>query len=193
MSIKLVKGTPVVNLADGSTLGAIDHVYFDPTRLAVVGFTFHHGGGIFGGGSTGLVDVADVHAFGSDAVTIDDASVVRSEVAIETRRSELLDLESLLHRTVMTDGGERVGRVAAIQFGDASHRLTGIDVDDGESNRPRRVAADAIRAIGDEWIIVAEPKAVALADSAPRRPLRVVTTHAPAPAPGRSEPEALGA
>ena len=192
MSIKLVKGTPVVNLADGSTLGAIDHVYFDPARLAVVGFTFHHGGGIFGGGATGLVDVADVHAFGSDAVTIDDASVVRSEVAIEARRSELLDLESLLHRTVMTDGGERVGRVAAIQFGDASYRLMGIDVDDGETNRPRRIAADAIRAIGEEWIIVAEPEAATLAHPA-RRPLRVVTTHVPAQALDRQDREAVSA
>lgn len=192
MSIKLVKGTPVVNLADGSTLGAIDHVYFDPVRLAVVGFTFHHGGGIFGGGATGLVDVADVHAFGSDAVTIDDASVVRSEVAIEARRSELLDLESLLHRTVMTDGGERVGRVAAIQFGDASYRLMGIDVDDGETNRPRRIAADAIRAIGEEWIIVAAPEAATLAHPA-RRPLRVVTTHVPAQALDRQDREAVSA
>jgi sporulation protein YlmC with PRC-barrel domain len=186
MSIRLVKGTPVVSLADGSTLGAIDHVYFDPARLAVVGFTFHQGGGIFGGGSTGLVDIADVHAFGSDAVTIDDASVVRSEVAIETRRSELLDLESLLHRTVITDGGTRVGRVAAIQFGDASHRLTAIDVVDADAERPYRIPAEKIRTIGEEWIIVAD----ADAEPAARRPLRVVTTQVPA----RTQPsEALGA
>jgi uncharacterized protein YrrD len=33
MTTRLVKGTPVISLADGSTLGAIDHVYFDPERL----------------------------------------------------------------------------------------------------------------------------------------------------------------
>ena len=194
MSIKLVKGTPVVNLADGSTLGAIDHVYFDPTRLAVVGFTFHQGGGIFGGGSTGLVDIADVHAFGEDAVTIDDASVVRSELAIETRRSELLDLESLLHRTVMTDGGTRVGRVAAIQFGDASHRLTAIDVDSGEGDGPLRVGADEIVTIGEEWIIIVDPVVPLAASSPPRRRrLGVVTTLAATSAPERRERDAIGA
>ena len=191
MTIRLAKGTPVVNLADGSTLGAIDHVYFDPARLAVVGFTFHHGGGIFGGGSTGLIDIADVNSFGADAVTIDDASVVRSEVAIEARRSELLDLESLLHRTVMTDGGTRLGSVAAIQFGDTSYRLTGLDVVGEGSDEPGRIAADDIRAIGDELIIVADP-AAAPPVAEPRRPLRVVTTHR-APASPRREPEALGA
>ena len=61
VTTRLVKGTPVISLTDGSTLGAIDHVYFDPDRLAVVGFTFHKGG-LFGGGTSGLVDIADVHA-----------------------------------------------------------------------------------------------------------------------------------
>ena len=79
MTTRLVKGTPVISLADGSTLGAIDHVYFDPARLAVVGFTFHKGG-LFGGGTSGLVEIADVHAFGPDAVTISDISVVASNI-----------------------------------------------------------------------------------------------------------------
>ena len=194
MTIKLAKGAPVVSLADGSTLGTIDHVYFDPERLAVVGFTFHHGGGIFGGGATGLVDIADVHAFGPDAVTVDDTSVVRSEVSIEARRSELLDLESLLHRTVMTDGGARVGRVGAIQFGDASHRLTAIDIEGGEPDGPQRIDAEEILTIGDEWIIVAGRDAAATAGERPRRrPLRVVTTHAPARAHHTPDRETLGA
>lgn len=194
MTITLAKGAPVVSLADGSTLGTIDHVYFDPDRLAVVGFTFHHGGGLFGGGSTGLVDIADVHAFGPDAVTVDDTSVVRSEVAIEARRSELLDLESLLHRTVLTDGGVRVGRVGAIQFGDASHRLMALDIAAADDDQPRRIAAEEILTIGEEWIIVAERDAAAAAARVPeRRPLRVVTTH-PAPHPvERRDRDALGA
>ena len=122
MTTRLVKGTPVISLADGSTLGAIDHVYFDPERLAVVGFTFHKGG-LLGSGTSGLVEIADVHAFGPDAVTITDISVVKNDLAVETRRGDLLDLEDLLKRPVMTDSGTRLGHVGAIQFGDASHRL----------------------------------------------------------------------
>ena len=191
---RLAKGTPVVSLDNGATLGEIDHVYFDPERLAVVGFTFHQGGGVFGGARcSGLVDIADVHAFGADAVTVDDVSVIRSEVAMEARRSELLDLESLLQRTVMTDLGTRLGKVVAIRFGDASYRLTALDVVEEGSGEPMPIAAADIRAIGEEWIIVADPSAATLAAPAPRRPLRVVTTHAPARAHDGSVRAVLGA
>jgi uncharacterized protein YrrD len=175
VTTRLVKGTPVISLADGSTLGTIDHVYFDPERLAVVGFTFHKGG-LFGGGTSGLVETTDVHAFGPDAVTITDISVVQNDLAVETRRGDLLDLEDLLKRPVMTDSGTRLGHVAAIQFGDASHRLTAIDVVATGSGEQCRIAADEIQAIGDELIIVADPSAVTATDEAPRsRALRVVT------------------
>ena len=175
VTTRLVKGTPVISLADGSTLGAIDHVYFDPERLAVVGFTFHKGG-LFGGGTSGLVDIADVHAFGPDAVTITDISVVQSDLAVESRRGNLLDLEDLLKRPVMTDGGTCLGHVGAIQFGDASHRLTAVDVVAAGSDEHSRIAADEIQAIGDEFIIVADPSAVPAADEVlESRPLRVVT------------------
>ena len=175
MTTRLVKGTPVISLADGSTLGTIDHVYFDPERLAVVGFTFHKGG-LFGGGTSGLVEITDVHAFGPDAVTISDISVVQNDLAVESRRGDLLDLEELLKRPVMTDSGTRLGHVAAIQFGDASHRLTAIDVLATGSDEQCRIAAAEIQAIGDEMVIVADPSAVTAAEVAPRaRALRVVT------------------
>lgn len=175
MTTRLVKGTPVISLADGSTLGTIDHVYFDPERLAVVGFTFHKGG-LFAGGTSGLVEITDVHAFGPDAVTISDISVVQNDLAVETRRGDLLDLDDLLRRPVMTDSGTRLGHVAAIQFGDASHRLTAIDVVASGSGEHCRIAAAEIQAIGDELVIVADPSAIAAADAAPRgRALRVVT------------------
>jgi uncharacterized protein YrrD len=183
MTTPLVKGMPVVSLAHGSTLGAIDHVYFDPERLAVVGFTFHQGGGLFGGGSSGLVDIADVHAFGPDAVTIDDVSVVHSELAVEPRRDTLLDLESLLHRTVMTAGGERIGKVTAVLFGDASYRLTALDVVGSGPDEHIRVGADEIHSIGEEWIIIADPDEVARGSQLSRpRALRVITA-----------PDAIGA
>jgi sporulation protein YlmC with PRC-barrel domain len=88
----------------------------------------------------------------------------------------LLDLEDLLKRPVMTDSGTRLGHVGAIQFGDASHRLTTMDVVATGSGEHCRIAADEIQAIGDELIIVADPSAVTAADEAPRsRALRVVT------------------
>jgi sporulation protein YlmC with PRC-barrel domain len=175
MAIPLTKGTPVVSLADGTRLGTIDHVYFDPESKSVVGFTFHQGGVLFGRGSSGLVDITDVHAFGADAVTITDVSAVRSELAVENRRDTLLDLETLLHRTVMTEGGIRVGRVRSIHFGDASYHLAGLEVDGADGEGPLHISADRIETIGDELIIIADAQPNTAGSHLERRqPLRVV-------------------
>jgi uncharacterized protein YrrD len=154
MTTKLVKGTPVVSLADGTTLGAIDHVYFDPHRMAVVGFTFHQRAGLFGPETSGLVDISDVHAFGPDAVTVDDLSVVRSELAVETGHDDLVDLEDLIKRDVMTENGTRIGHVAAIQFGDHSHALVALEVTANGAASRRRISAGEILTIGPELVIV---------------------------------------
>ena len=177
MTTKLVKGTPVVSLADGAKLGTIDHVYFDPSRLAVVGFTFHQRGGLFGGGSSGLIDISDVQSFGPDAVTVPDVSVVRSELAVDAIDCNLLDLETLLNRTVMTVNGTLVGRVAAIQFGDASHALTALDVIGEGTDVHGSIAASEIQTIGPELIIVADPATVATTVHV--RPRRVLHEMAP--------------
>jgi uncharacterized protein YrrD len=175
MAIPLTKGTPVVSLADGTRLGTVDHVYFDPESKSVVGFTFHQGGSLFGRGSSGLVDITDVHSFGVDAVTITDVSAVRSELAVENRKEALLDLETLLHRTVMTESGTQVGRVRAIKFGDASYHLAGLDVDGPDGHDPAHISADRIQTIGDELIIIEDYKpSVATSPVGVKQPLRVV-------------------
>ena len=155
MSTKLAKGTAVVSLADGTKLGAIDHVYLDPARKAIVGFSFHRGG-LLGGRTSGVVDVSDVHAFGPDAVTIDDVAAVRSELAIDARSDELIDLEHLLKRKVITEGGTFVGEVASIRFGQDSYRLTGIEVSPGFFEANRLIPADQVVQIGGELIVVAD-------------------------------------
>ena len=191
MSIPLAKGTPVISLADGSKLGTIDHVYFDPAGKSVVGFTFHQGGGLFGRGSSGLVEITDVHAFGANAVTITDVSTVRSELVVERYKDTLLDLEELLHRTVMTESGVQIGRVRAIQFGDASYQLSGLEVDAADTHQPVRISADRIQTIGAEFIIIAVVESAASSKAGDRQPLRVISSHPASPtadAPTESRP-----
>jgi uncharacterized protein YrrD len=157
MATKLVKGTPVVSLADGATLGTIEHVYFDPGRKMVVGFSLRHGGGLFGGGTSGLVDMSDVQSFGPDAVMVTEVSVVRSELVIETSHGDLVELETLLHRTVITEGGTTVGHVTAVQFGDHSYTLQSLEVAGAGGHERGRIVAGDIQTIGEDLIIVAEP------------------------------------
>ncbi len=156
MSTRLVKGTAVVSLADGKKLGTIDHVYLDPGRKEIVGFSFHQGGGLFGGKTTGMVDVSDVHAFGTDAVTVDDVTAVRSELALEAHRDELIDLEDLLKRKVLTEGGTYVGQVVSVRFGQDSYRLTAIEVSPGYFQENRLVPSQEVEQIGDELIVVSD-------------------------------------
>ncbi|MBA2276720.1 MAG: PRC-barrel domain-containing protein [Chloroflexia bacterium] len=159
MTTRLTKGTPVISLADGVRLGTIDRILFDPERKEIVGFSFHQGGGFFGGknaGVSGLIDVSDVHAVGPDAVTIDDVSAVRSDLAVATRCEELIDLEELIKREVVTEGGSDIGRVTAIQFGEDSWRLTGIQVSPGIVPEGRLIAAGEVRNIGGELVVVSD-------------------------------------
>ena len=154
MATKLVKGTAVVSLADGLALGTIDHVYLDPERKEIVGFSFHKGGGIFGERTGGLVDASDVHAFGQDAVTIRGTAAVHSELAIDARCGGLVDLEDLLDRVVITEGGSVLGRVATIRFAQDTHRLEAIEVATGPDHERRLIPADAVAQIGAELVVV---------------------------------------
>ena len=169
MSTTLAKGTAVVSLADGTKLGTIDHVYLDPQRKEIVGFSFHQGG-LFGGKPAGVVDVGNVHAFGPDAVTIDDAAAVRSELAIDARCDGLIDLEDLLKRTVITEGGTVVGHVAAVQFGQDAYKLTAVEVAGGLFQGTRLVAADQIARIGAELVVVADAVVTGATGEASRQP-----------------------
>ena len=168
-STKLVKGTAVVSLADGAKLGAIDHVYLDPHRKEIVAFSFHQGG-LLGGKQAGVVDVGHVHAFGPDAVTIDGAAAVRNELAIDARCDGLIDLEDLLKRTVITEGGTVVGQVAAVQFGQDSYKLTAVEVTGGLFQGTRSIAADHIAQIGAELVVVADAVVTGATGEASRQP-----------------------
>ena len=153
MSTKLVKGTAVVSLEDGTKLGTVDTVYLDPARQEIVGFSFHQGG-LFKGRTSGLVDVSDVHAFGTDAVTITSATAVRSELAIADRCDALMNLEDLLKRKVLTQGGTFVGQVVSVRFGQDSYKLTGIEVSPGHFKDHRVIPSEQVAQIGTELVLV---------------------------------------
>jgi uncharacterized protein YrrD len=190
--LPLHKGTPVVSLADGVSVGAIEHVYLDPERRAVVGFSLQERGWL--GGPTGLVETADVNAFGPDAVTIDDASVVRSEVARAAWHGSLLDLEALLKRTVITAGGRRLGQVSAIEFSPVSYRLTALKVTAAHGKRAMHITAHEIHTIGEEYIVVADHAATRQSLPRPQRAAPILPFQ-PSPAidPWASEPRRVSA
>lgn len=182
MSTRLDRGTAVVSLADGTELGSVEHVYLDPNRKSIVAFSFQSGGGLFGGKTRNLVDVADVHAIGPDAITITDASTVRSEMAIGDRCHGLVELDDLLKRKVMTERGEGLGQVTALHFEQGSYRLSMIEVSSGRLHtETATIPADQVGQIGEDLILVSEgprftdsPETKADPSPARRSPLRSV-------------------
>lgn len=168
MATRMVKGTAVVSLADGAKLGTVDRVFLDPTSKAIVGFTFHSGG-FFGHRSASMVDVADVHAIGPDAITLTNASAVRSEVAIGARCDGLIDLDDLLKRKVITEGGQLVGQVTAIEFDQDAYALARIEVAAGGGAPDAAIPAARITNIGTDLIVVADPVRQESARTYPQR------------------------
>jgi sporulation protein YlmC with PRC-barrel domain len=122
--------------------------------------------------------VSDVHAFGPDAVTIGSATAVRSELAVAGQREELLDLEELLKRKVLTEGGTFVGQIVSVRFGQDSYRLTGIEVSPGFFKEHRVIPVAQVVQIGAELVLVDDavcrgPAERAVPQAAERRLVRV--------------------
>jgi len=179
---KLKRGTAVISLADGKKLGSVDRVLLDPVHKEIVGFTFVHGGGLFGGKTSALIEITDVHAFGPDPVMVRDASVVHSDLAVSGKCDGLVDLEDLLKREVVSDGGAILGKVASIRFGEQSHQLEALEVAADAPEGRREIAGDTVMSIGEELVVVADAANIA-------RPARVELQPQPVAVSFRKAPE----
>jgi sporulation protein YlmC with PRC-barrel domain len=158
MNSKLARGMTVINLADGVTLGKIDHVYLDPEAREVVAFSFRSGGSFLGGKTTHLVEIGDVHGIGPDAVTLSSAEPVRDTLAVAGKTDGLIDLEDMLHRTVVTEGGAVIGRINGMLFDTTSWQLLSLSVPQSAAYQTGTIDGAAVRRIGDEFVVVADPE-----------------------------------
>lgn len=162
----LAKGTPVVSLDTGMTLGEIDSVFLDCEARRLVAFTFLRGNGLFGRRGAHIVEIDDIHAIGPDAVTLDDARVVHDLVVMDGKVHTLVELDQLVKRAVMTDGGSRLGHIVGLDFHPHTFRLTGLRLDDDGPEGERVLLETDIVSIGAQWIVVAERRARATAPRA---------------------------
>ena len=65
---ELVKGLPVMTMAEGKQVGKVDDLIVDPERKAVGRLCLHSGGML--GGERLWVSTVAVHGVGDDAITI---------------------------------------------------------------------------------------------------------------------------
>jgi uncharacterized protein YrrD len=187
---KHLKGLAVISIADGEKLGTIDKVYLDPAAKRVVGFAVKHHGGLFSPETPNLIDVDDIHSLGPDALTLDDKAAVRGDQT-SARLTELVELDDLLRRKVVTEGGTYVGQVAEADIAEHGFGVEQIEVSPGFFKTNKQVAIDQVVSIGHDVVVVADevcaPEGTAEAGTTPAPPAErrfvvgEVTASEPAP------------
>jgi len=171
----LAKGTPVVSLDTGMTMGKIESVYLDCESRRLVAFTFSRSTGLFARRGGHIVEIDDIHAIGPDAVTLDDARAAHDLVLMDGRRQRLVELDQLVRRTVMTDGGAKLGNIVGIDFDQQTYRLARLRVDDRGRDSEREIDGDDVLSIGEEIIVVADRRGVTADRDRVIQPTRVPT------------------
>jgi uncharacterized protein YrrD len=153
MTLKDLQGMAVISIDDGTKIGTISRVYIDPEKRRLVGISVDPGSSLLEVDTTKLIDVSDIHSLGPDALTIDDASKVQGNET-NARWMDLLDMDRMTNDKVVSEGGEAVGGVAAVEFNPQDFALTGIEVSPGFFKTNKLVPIDQVTTIGPDMIIV---------------------------------------
>ena len=156
MNNKHAKGLAVLSIAAGKQLGAVDHVYLDAAAKRVVGFHVTSGGGFLSSDPDAglMVDAADVHSLGPDALTLDDAAAAHG-AALAATYGGLLPIDDLLKRRVVTEDGVNLGQVASVEFDERTFRLLEIEVSPGFFKGNKRIPIADVISVGEDAVMVA--------------------------------------
>jgi uncharacterized protein YrrD len=152
-----LKGIGVISIAEGRKLGTIARSYFDPESRRLVGFVIHQGGGLLSPEPDrhGIVDVSEVHSLGPDALMVTDESAFHGEETSE-RYAELVDLDELVTRKAVTEGGTRVGDIAALDFDERTFALRAVEVSPGLFQTNREIPASQVVSIGVDVLVLSD-------------------------------------
>ena len=173
MSCMLAKGTAVISLDTGLTMGKIENVYVDCGSRQLVAFSFGRGSTRLGRRGGHFVEVADIHAIGPDAVTLDDARAVHDLVLMDGATRNLMELDQLVKRDVITEGGAKLGHIVGLDFDPHTFRLLQVRIDDRYRAEELVIAGTDLRNIGEEVIVVTEPVTPSMDPDRAVRPARL--------------------
>ena len=155
MHNKAIKGISVISIADAERLGQVTRAYLDPKTMAVVGVVVDKGNGLMAPTSPMRIDAANVRSLGTDALMVDDLSVLGGDETV-ARYDDLVDLDSVLHHRVVTEGGTLVGQVASVSFDEQTFELTEVEASPGFFKSNKVIPIAQVVTIGTELIVVAD-------------------------------------
>ena len=100
-----------------------------------------------------MVDVGDARSLGPDALTLEDALSVRGTETV-ARYNDLVDLDELTRRRVVTEGGTLVGQVGSATFDERTFELTGIEVAHGLFEGSTTIPMGQVITVGEDVVVV---------------------------------------
>jgi sporulation protein YlmC with PRC-barrel domain len=153
MNASSLKGRSVISRADGSALGTIDDIYVDAGALALLGFFVEPA--VSGDAATIYLDPSDISSIGPDAVMVENRDAMRGE-ATRARVGALVNLDDVLKRAVVTESGAQLGALAEIDIEPPSAAFTQLVVSPGLLKSNWTIPIEQVRAIGPEFVIVAD-------------------------------------
>jgi uncharacterized protein YrrD len=150
---KDVKGLPAVDAIDGERIGIVERAYLDPAARRIVGFAVGTGAHLFASESSRMVDVGEIVGLDAEALYVRDPSAVTG--AETTRRyGDLIDLDDVGRRHVVTEGGTALGAIASAEFDERGFALVGLEVAPGHFRRHTAIPVEQVVTIGPELVIV---------------------------------------
>jgi uncharacterized protein YrrD len=138
-----IHGRKVVSLADAETLGRVDRYVIDPGRQAVVALRLSKVKG-----DACFLSWADLHTFGADAVTVDEASRLRPAAGDAEERAASKELQ-VIGKLVLGTSGTVLGKGEDVEIDGETGAIVAVDL--GEAGT---VTGDRIVGLGSYALVV---------------------------------------
>jgi uncharacterized protein YrrD len=145
MRLREAYGRKVVSTDDAEAVGRLDGFVIDPEQRCVVGLRLAKVGG-----DRPFVSWTDLQAFGTDAVTVPSAAVLRAASGQAEERAASKELQPI-GKLVLGDLGTALGKVEDVEFDEGSGSL--VDFDLGEAGT---VPSDRLLGLGSYAVVVLE-------------------------------------
>ena len=142
MTFSAARGTAVVAIDSGETVGRVDRIVLDPVEARVGSIRLDNTSS-----DVRFLSWREIVDFDDDAVTIPTVDVLR--LPDGPREDGCRSAFRTRGKTTLTDDGVVLGEVADIEFDRADGRVTALVLDDGS-----RVEGGRLRGVGPHAVVV---------------------------------------
>lgn len=135
-----IAGLPVVSVAEGEALADVKDVLYHPDEGRLLGFTLNKRG-FLRGPMKAVLPIAGVSAIGRDAVMVADAGACEEQSRGTGPVAETSGGRNVIGNDVLTDTGQRIGKVTDIVVAAESGEVLGYQLEadlrfEGHAGRP---------------------------------------------------------